>query len=176
MSEKLGLGKLITTPQNRDAIHVAVAPVVATERLKPGQRIGFAEPGARLVRARLDGCGIVDPFLAVDVEPEQSFWMWLQPGSITSLRHDWTHPQFDANPKQAEAVAAIQRFADACNVSYEEALDLADGHLSCGDYKNVGEYEGYKDADWDAFWNAYEVVRGVKVASDDRGWFFNCSC
>jgi len=179
MSENLGLGKLITTPQQRDAIHIAIAPVVAVERLKPGQRAGFDEPGNRRVRARLDGPGIVDPFLQRDVEPEQEFWLWLDPGSVTGLRHDWSHPAFAANEpdgKKAEAVMVMERFANDCGVSYEEAMQFAKGYAECGHYKNVGEWEGYKDADWDSMWNAYEVLTGTKVESDNRGWFFNCSC
>ncbi len=39
------LGSLINGPKVRDAIHVAVAPVVATEKLMPGQHIGFAQEG-----------------------------------------------------------------------------------------------------------------------------------
>ena len=41
MSADLGLGKIITTPQKRDAIHVAVVPVVASTTLKPGTRVGI---------------------------------------------------------------------------------------------------------------------------------------
>ena len=33
---EIKLGKLIDGPAERDAIHIAIAPVVANERLKPG--------------------------------------------------------------------------------------------------------------------------------------------
>lgn len=38
-----GIGKLINVPVNRDAIHVAIAPVTAGEDLLPGQRVGLAK-------------------------------------------------------------------------------------------------------------------------------------
>ena len=35
------LGQIITTEEQRDAIHIAIAPVKAARILKPGQHIGF---------------------------------------------------------------------------------------------------------------------------------------
>jgi hypothetical protein len=104
-TEQPGIGKLITGDENNDAIHVAIAPVIAAERLKPGQRIRltthlFQRNGSRLHYVRHEmpekpAIGIVDPFLTKDVEPEQGFYMFLLPGTITSLRHEWTHPAFE---------------------------------------------------------------------------------
>lgn len=89
MSE-VGIGNLITTAVGRDAVHVAVAPTTNTAGcpLRPGDRVdargGFA--GERV--------GIVDPFLAEPVKPGERFYLFLFPGSVTSLRHVWTHPAF----------------------------------------------------------------------------------
>lgn len=94
MSDTLGLGKIITTEQHRDAIHVAVAPVIANRTLFPGQHIGFTAPGAETVDENGPNIGIVDPFIVGRVQKGERFWMYLYPGSITSLRHDWTHPAF----------------------------------------------------------------------------------
>ncbi len=97
MSENLGLGKLITDENvQRDAIHIAVVPVIAAMVILPGQSIKFAyKNNTDLVcPAGNDLIGVADPFLPNPVEVGQRFWMWLTPGSITSLRHDWTHPAF----------------------------------------------------------------------------------
>lgn len=92
------LGRLIDDgDRRRDAIHIAVAPVMAAELLAPGQPVGFVEPGnMELVGPCAERIGIVDPFLTASVAPGQRFWLFLYPGSITGLRHVWTHPAFSA--------------------------------------------------------------------------------
>ena len=92
------LGQLIEDgDRRRDAIHIAVAPVTAAGRLAPGQHVGLVEEGnLELVGPCDRPIGAVDPFLAAEVEPGQRFWLFLYPGTITSLRHVWTHPVFTA--------------------------------------------------------------------------------
>ncbi len=92
------LGRLIEDgDRRRDAIHIAVAPVTAGERLAPGQHVGLVQEGnLELVGLCDRNIGIVDPFLAEEVEPGQRFWLFLYPNTVTSLRHIWTHPAFAA--------------------------------------------------------------------------------
>jgi hypothetical protein len=86
----------------RDAIHIAVAPVVAAARLLPGQHVGLQEDGQAC--AHEEPIGIVDPFLTEAVAAGQRFWLFLYPGTITSLRHVWTHPAFKVKiPRLTEA-------------------------------------------------------------------------
>jgi hypothetical protein len=89
------LGKLLTEDQPRDAVHIAVAPVIAGESLKPGQRIGFIGD-AYTVGTDANLIGIVDPYLDRLVSKGQRFYMFLFPNTITSLHHNWTHPAFEA--------------------------------------------------------------------------------
>lgn len=97
------LGQIIEDgDRRRDAIHIAIAPVTAAERLTPGQHVGLVKRGnLELVGPCDRAIGVVDPFLTEDVEPGQRFWLFLYPGTITGLRHVWTHPAFTA---AAEAV------------------------------------------------------------------------
>jgi hypothetical protein len=111
--DNLKLGEIITTPQQRDAIHVAVVPVTAGETLMPGDRVkfGFGDPDIA-IRSLSKGIGIVDPFLSVAVKAGERFWLFLYPGTVTSIRHDWTHPAFE---RRSEA-RATERM-EAANVS-----------------------------------------------------------
>ena len=92
------LGQLIEDgDRRRDAIHIAVAPVTAAVRLAPGQHVGLVREGnLELVGPCDRPIGVVDPFLTEPVEPGQRFWLFLYPGTITGLRHVWTHPAFTA--------------------------------------------------------------------------------
>ncbi len=88
------LGHLIETPQQRDAVHVAVAPVVAGEHLQPGDHVGIVD-GEAILDA-VNTIGVVDPFLRRQVDTGESFWLFMYPGSIKGLRHNWEHPLLDA--------------------------------------------------------------------------------
>lgn len=93
------LGKIIPpgTIHSRDAVHIAVAPVEAGATLRPGWPVGLAEDG-KAYTLTVQHIGIVDPFLPDGsvVEEGRRFWLFLYPGAITSLRHVWTHPAFQA--------------------------------------------------------------------------------
>lgn len=91
------LGQLITDGDcRRDAVHIAVAPVTAAGPLAPGQHVGLLGGGHEFAGPCDRPVGIVDPFLTAGVEPGQRFWLFLYPGTVTSLRHFWTHPAFAA--------------------------------------------------------------------------------
>ena len=86
------LGHMPAADARRDAVHVAVAPVVAVELLLPGEHIGLYEDGRAGSAAK--HIGVVDPFRRQEVQPGERFWLFLYPGTVTSLRHVWTHPAF----------------------------------------------------------------------------------
>lgn len=96
------LGKLIDeNERRRDAVHIAIAPVTAASHLAPGQPVGLIQEGnIELVGSCDQNIGIVDPFLKDTVEPGQRFWLFLYPGTITGLRHLWTHPAFTSHARK----------------------------------------------------------------------------
>ena len=176
------LGTIIDDTQKRDAIHLAVLPAVAGTRLYPGQVIdlkdGIAVPS-------ISGLGIVDPFLVGAVLPEQRFWMVLRPRIIKSLRHVWSHPAFEdeagthAPPTEtadkAAARAALEQIALECDSTVEQLLTGAVDYLDSGAYLSEGSrWDGTYLPD--RFWSHFETITGRKVAEDDRGSFFSCSC
>ena len=93
------LGMIITPAEKRDAIHLAVENVVATQYLEPGAHINFVYGSKSHVAEveRDEAIGIVDPFLQEPVEKGQRFWLVVYPREITSLRHVWTHPAFQTS-------------------------------------------------------------------------------
>jgi len=97
------LGKLASEDDRRDAIHIALAPVVAYCVLCPGEHVGITyvdggpeafgvEPGNE------HAIGIVDPFLTQIVKKGEKFWLFLYQDTVTSLRHVWTSPAFKTPP------------------------------------------------------------------------------
>lgn len=92
------LGELIQDgDRRRDAVHIALAPVTAAERLTPGQHVGLVQQdNVELAGPCRHNIGIVDPYLSEPVEAGERFWLCLYPGTVTGLRHVWTHPVFTA--------------------------------------------------------------------------------
>lgn len=176
------LGKTIENQDaERDAIHIAVAPVVANERLYPGQHAGlsFHSGVERASSNAKKMIGVVDPFLKHAVEPGQRFWLFLYPGSIRSLRHTWQHDAFvNASPTsrdRTEAIKWMKEYAEEVGADYDELLARAATFVEHGDYwVKGGTFEGIR-AD-DTFWDAYEIVAGVTVPRDKRGGLFSCAC
>lgn len=96
------LGKLITEPVGRDAVHVPVFPAVCDTALRPGGKLrisGGRDPHGNYIvgwlpvdEAAYDA--VVDPFLVGTVPPGQPFYAVIRPGAVTGLRHVYTHPAF----------------------------------------------------------------------------------
>jgi hypothetical protein len=173
------LGRLAEADAKRDAIHMAIAPVVAGERLSPGDEIGFI--GEAVGRTQ-KSIGIVDPFLAGPVFKGERFFMLLHPGTITSLRHEWEHPAFavsaDKQPVAAteDSEAYLRRIAGAGHLSYEDLLDRIQAYLDDKYFGVTGKSGSFSDYYEDAIWDHYESVTGVRVPADKRENCFSCSC
>lgn len=184
----LGLGKIITTEQQRDAIHVAVAPVTAGERLMPGERIGLYQGLATSAEQRgVTAIGIVDPFLETFVRPKQRFWLWLFPNTVTGMRHEWQHPAFggaqapeSARPSQEDSsIAWLTDFAKEFELSYSELMDiLVDGSKDDDFYHHLSfqtPSRAYEDRE--EMWRHYETVTGQRLSGMQKEHVpFSCAC
>lgn len=179
----------------RDAIHLAVEPVIAGEKLHPGQDICIHAGEARNVGMG-KALGIVDPFLRGPVSKGDKFWLVVYPRQITSLRHVWSHPDFSETVAQPPTVAE----SEAWLVNWCDTHDCPDWNtvkaaingenLSEGmgyDYGNSG-FRDYGDGDTyiyfggldahehdipEEFWRHAENVIGHPV---QRAKHFTCSC
>lgn len=174
------LGQLISGPAVRDAVHIAIAPVIAGQDLKPGEHVQLIIKGENIVIKGDSPIGIVDPLLKKKVKVGQEFYLWMYPNTITSLRHDWTHPDFlPKTPKEdseiAVAKAWIESFAIDNDSYYDEIMEAAENYLRYNDYlSDGGRFEGCRVTD--EFWDHYSIIVGYKVDENNRGSFFSCSC
>lgn len=184
MAHEVKLGALIDDEsQQRDAIHIAVAPVVAGERLYPGQEIGFIAADHSTVGSKPEKfIGIVDPFLTKPVQQGQRCWMFLFPQTITSLRHDWTHPEFGdmevAHPVKQAAESWLREFAKDNSLDFDDLMLGAAEYQRTGAWYYVGDNEEAVSQSTDTmrrFWQHYGNYTGNIVDLDDGG-FFRCAC
>ena len=178
MSE-VQLGSLLEHLQPRDAIHVAVISMIADEPLEPGQEVGIVgERRAGMHAQKI--VGIVDPFLRSHVPKECIFWMFLIPGTVTGIRHHWSHPDFDDIdvPKLDEKERSEAWLRDKAVVLGVKYYDLVseDSALENDDYINNGKHIC---DEWDEikeeFWRHRKIVTGRDVPEHKRGGF-TCSC
>jgi hypothetical protein len=182
----------------RDAIHVAVEPVIAGHDLLAGDDISVKD-GIAISAEDGKGVGIVDPFLEYIVRKGESFWCLLYPRTIKSLRHVWSHPDFpDAEFHEEQIVTAqdkaeseewLRDFCDRTDCpGYETVMNVVKSCHENGSYRDEKEDTGaYLDGEYfrfngmDArgeippeFWDHVEVVLGVKIKN--RATWFSCSC
>lgn len=174
----IGIGKLIDQERGKDAIHVAVAPVEAAYPLIVGSHVCILPDGK--AGYGTGSIGIVDPFLMVAPKAGDLFYLFLYPGSITSLRHEWVHPAFERKPEPEAPKNAsrqwIEGFADRIGTSYEYLMKGADAYVADGSYLNMGSNETYGDYyhEMPTFWNHYSALTGKVV--NETGSFFSCAC
>lgn len=177
------LGELVDDKQDRDAIHIAIVPMKASELLRPGQRVGLIGDDECEAGPSENCVGIVDPYL-VDVVPKGAvFWLFLLPNTVTGMRHHWEHPEFQNDQLISQAMQkenARMWLIDQCDplgMSFEE-LTSRNSELVNGGYIKTHQNESARDH-WyeieDQFWRFLEIYTGQVIKESDRGGF-TCSC
>lgn len=183
MSDKLNIGQIIEGEAERDATHIALAPVVAGKRLSPGAHIGFRPDGRAYDTKDVEFIGVVDPFLTRDVTHLQKFWMFLYPGTIKGLRHEWSHPAFNpsGSPKTpvADAEKWLKDYAVHMNVyasSPEDAWRTLKDGLNRGEiFADGSDLHGLSELrDAEEFFRNAEIFLGRKL--DPETFEYSCSC
>jgi hypothetical protein len=201
--DKISLGQLVTTEEERDAIHIAVIPVTAGQNLSPGIRVELNAAGEAVFTGSEQSIGIVDPFLRAVIGKGHRFWLLLNPYTITSLKHNWTHPAFDTHPeppatttvvssripikasripsakkkKPVDKQAAkewIEDYASQLDIDYGDLMQGAHDYLDYDDYYSKGgTLEGISTSE--GFWRHFKIVTGRDIEDKDTN-FFACSC
>jgi hypothetical protein len=171
------LGTILTRDEKRDAIHLAVMPVEAGERLGPGTHITVKD-GLAHATVTGRGVGIVDPFLEREVRSGERFWLVLYPRTIESLRHVWSHPALPDEPGVTRSPGEpvyIAAVAEQYGLSTRALMEAAKRFLETGEDLSFG-VDLDNDTDFDRFWLEYEAVTGERVPEARRESFFTCAC
>ena len=177
------LGMVIDDLQKRDAIHLAVEPVVAARKLHPGQDVGLVNGMADISDKPI---GIVDPFLKGPVAKGDRFWLVVYPRQITSLRHVWTHPDIPETAAATPREVLVKQASEAWLRNFVETNDCPDYETLIAKALDNGDswdpaYLAFNgvDAHGDIppeFWDHVEVVTGKKIPRQARAQYFSCSC
>lgn len=175
------IGRLADTYAERDAVHIAVAPVTAMHQLRPGMPVRFAKPGNTnlVIECPFEKMiGIVDPFLAAHVQANERFFMYLKPNTITALRHHWTHPAFAAEttniPKEAARIW-LDEFAREQGCDFDQLLDGAAEAVET-DYFLIRDGSDRSGKVPETFWIHYTAYTGKPGPRDPSEMYFSCSC
>lgn len=178
MSDTPKLGNKIQGVADRDAVHVAVIPVIAGYRLSPGEHVGVISTSQQdiVVGISKDPIGIIDPFLQTAVQADERCYLCMYPGTTHSLKHHWSHPAFDDVVSDQYIISRewITAFAEEADGSYEELMEAAAQWIKCGKLSyNLPYSEIGPDHE---FWDHYGVVVGADVPVRLRDHFLACSC
>lgn len=177
----------------RDAVHVALVPMIAGGNLYPGQKFKLKYGTKNVALAgeysnNDEWVGIVDPFLSGwSVEKGQMFWGVLRPNTVTGMRHHWKHPVFDEIVEEervteqlsrSDAEIWIRNFCDEWNFDYDELIHAA---TSTGNWVVANGIDlhssGELGEDHDLFWANLEVLMDRKFDKAHRGSMgWSCSC
>lgn len=175
-------GQLIDGQAQRDAVHVAVTPVIASHILAPGEHVGFTDDDTEHVGRVTATIGIIDPYLRRAVMPGQRCYLFLYPDTVTGMRHHWSHPAFGDAPVEAVSKGASEKFlreyADIAGVSYDALIqaglrfmDDDETHRLNSDLPN----ELFEKAE--EMWRHFHFITGRAVGAADRERIpFHCSC
>lgn len=177
------IGKILTGDERRDAVHIAIAPIEAAVAIKAGDHVSVTDGKASPCEPAVESVGIADPYLLRTIKPGERFWLFLHPYSVTSIRHEWTHPSLpDQAPMSASRVVA-ERVAAMCGKTYEALMD--DSRQFSDSTKNstwpdyiMDNSERYKDVsaeDWVLFWQHFTEITGEVVKEHDSAPY-SCSC
>ena len=179
---KVNLGE-VPVSKDRDAIHIAVIPVIAGQFLSPSERVRIVDGFAYYDDEA--PTGIVDPFLTQEVEEGKSFWLFLMPETITDIRHHWTHPAFDIHtPKYSkeESEKWLRKFcAEKDCPSFEVLIAGAIGTCPQAEFLNSYHEQYLHFNEFDAhgsipidFWIHVENYTGQICPIKAK--YFSCSC
>jgi hypothetical protein len=182
------VGRTLPEGTESDAIHIPVYPVELAEDLPPGAWVviedGKARKPKKTDRGWLEaGQAIIDPFMderywdrkskTPMIKKGSRVFVMFPPGTISSLRHVWTHPALDFED------AWLTGFASQFEMSAEALIIAARKYLDHGEYCGLPfdtPDDGHDGYYMGMFWEAYRKKTGDARAEDRKDGFFSCAC
>jgi hypothetical protein len=151
-----------------------VAPAKAGERLCSGAWVKL-EKGVAVNSSVDDAIGVVDPFLENTLELGDWFYIFMKPGSVMNMRHEWDHPAFG---NKEEAIAWLTDFAKVVDMDYDQLIEALTEVQSSGrrhilDYDTPDECYTQRNT----MWYYFSIVTGIIIDSvqyDESA--FECAC
>lgn len=185
------IGKVNAAGLERDAVHIAVLPVTcAQDYLGAGQWVKLVY-GTNDQVVRAEKCygidrtiGVIDPFLSetTSLKKGDRVLVFLQPGTITGLRHQWSHPLVDEIvPAANESEKWLREFADKWNMNYSTMIQEAQVKGGQGYTVAMGidlhDRDELESGDEERFWYHLEKLTGFKADDKHKAEFgWSCSC
>lgn len=199
MEQKPNIGKILSPEESlRDAIHIAIVPVIAAHKMAPASHVGLDKDGKASYSFDGEYVGIIDPFLENAVQKSQKVYLFLYPNTITSLKHFWTHPAFkddvpplkQTSPLQTDKSESIEWlknyairevYSDSDYYSdRDKAYEAMLSQVQSNELIFYGkDCHGYGDVpDAEELFGHLSIVLGKQI---DRSYFedngyFSCSC
>lgn len=115
------VGSPLPVEAKRDAVHFAVEPVVAGHYLNSAAHVKRGIDGRYHACSWDESIGLVDPWIKGVIKPGESFYLFVHPRTITSLRHVWEHPDFDKIEGTEDLVSIL---TEAATAQIEQYLDV----------------------------------------------------
>lgn len=177
------IGTILDDTAEKDAVHFAVLPVIsADDYLFAGTRVRFVTGSTthvKGVKGDASGIGVVDPFITDEIKRGDRFFILMNPNTITSLRHEWTHPALAVVPAEdavGKAIEWMQEFAHQHDTDYDALVMQAHDALISGDNITFGvdlDYDMIKE-----FWANYALATGRTLPTTDEVKLprFGCAC
>jgi len=193
MSDTSHIGTIHTKDLPRDAVHIAIVQVTASETIVPGASLELVPGSHTFVKETENGkgIGIADPFIPEgEIKKGQVFYLFLYPNSITSLTHYWTHPSFATEEEKKQAQAWLDKHLFDRFEDPEWADEIHTDNSWMIEYFKEGKawswahgddlsekYNANKDGFRKKFWDNLEIVTGIPATKEQRDTeYFSCSC
>jgi hypothetical protein len=173
--EQTMLGTRPPLPLCIDAVHVAVKSMEC--------KVAELVPGAHVNKdgyPRGNTVGIVDPFLRIPVKLGDYFYLCLYPGTITALRHYWTHPAFQPEESaKNSSLTWMEKFTrEVLDCECSEFMVRLDEVANDPGARHVSTYGDHQDdlrEAWPEICFHYGNISGRKINPSDYV-SFTCVC